>query len=105
MEAQYLLNILFTIACGFVGYIFTRTQNYGERIQRLEDTTNNEVKDLKQDFKEFKKDINLRFEKIDNKLAELSSYVHGKKNAEMQMEKTLHLLLKHLEKHDEKDNL
>lgn len=104
MEIQYLLNILTLIVSGFVGYIFTRSQNFGERIQRLEDITNNDVKDLKQEFKEFKKDINLRFEKIDGKLSELSSYVHAKKNSEMQMEKTLHLLLKHLEKHDEKDN-
>lgn len=104
MEIQYLLNILTIIITGFVTFIFTRSLTQGERIQRLEDITNNEVKELKQEFKEFKKDINHRFEKIDGKLAELSNYVHAKKNSEMQMEKTLHLLLKHLEKHDNDTN-
>lgn len=104
MEIRYLLDILTLIIGGFVAFIFNKVNNISERTQRLEDITNNEVKELKQEFKEFKKDINLRFEKIDGKLAELSNYVHAKKNSEMQMEKTLHLLLKHLEKHDEKDN-
>lgn len=104
MDVQSIFNLLITVL-GFMSlFIFNKTLSNTERIQRLEDITNNEVKELKNDLKDFKKDIDVRFEKIDNKLLELSSYVHAKKNSEMQVEKTLHLLLKHLEKHDEKDN-
>lgn len=99
MEAQVLLNILTIFLTGLSSFLFWRSITHGERIQRLEDITGNEVKELKEDFKEFKKEITDKLDKAMNSIKDMGVQIHKEKNVEQQMQSTLSSLLKFMEEH------
>ena len=90
---QILFNLLSTGTAGFAGFLFFRSLGHGERIQRLEDITGNEVKELKEELKDFKKEVN-------QKLEDLKNMVHREKNQEGQLNQTMKLILDYMIRHE-----
>lgn len=92
------------IAVSFLGavskYLFDKVSDHEKRIQKVEDVQGTKIDQLGREIHELKNDVS----KMNRKIDELASHVHKEKNVEMQIEKTLHLVLKRLEKLDEKDN-
>jgi DNA-binding transcriptional regulator GbsR (MarR family) len=99
MEAQSLLNILVLFTTGLTSFLFWRSISPGERIQRLEDITSNEVKELKEDFKDFKKEVTGKLDSAMSSIKEMGLQIHKEKNIEQQMQNTLSNLLKFMEEH------
>lgn len=99
MDAQSLFNILILFSTGFCSFLFFRSIAHGERIQRLEDITGNEVKELKEDFKSFKKEITDKLDKAMSSIKDMGVQIHKEKNVEQQMQATLSSLLKFMEEH------
>jgi len=104
VETQTLLNLLTLIMSGLTSFLFWRSITHGEHIQRLEDITGNEVKELKQDFKEFKKDVTNKLDLAMDSIKDMGVQIHKEKNVEQQMQSTLSSLLEFLERHHERKN-
>lgn len=96
---QTLLNLLILFTTGLTSFLFWRSITHGEKIQRLEDITGNEVKDLKEDFKEFKKEISAKLDSAMSQIRDMGVQIHKEKNVEQQMQSTLSSLLKFMEEH------
>lgn len=99
METQNILDLLVLFAAGLSSFLFVRSISHGERIQRLEDITGNEVKELKEDFKEFKKEITDKLDTAMSQIRDMGVQIHKEKNVEQQMQATLASLLKFMEEH------
>jgi hypothetical protein len=68
-----------------------------KRCQKIEDIQGNKLDNLSADFKEFKHDVTA-------KLDVLTTMIHKEKNQEGALNQTLTLLLKELERRDERNN-
>jgi TolA-binding protein len=106
-----LVIVLISMVVGLVGVVYAiltarltkvenkvenKVEDHEKRVQKLEDTTVNQIKDLKVEIKEFKSEINIRFDKIETNQAEMLNMVHKEKNVEQQMQNTLQGLLEFL---------
>lgn len=97
---QILFNLLSTGTSCFAGFLFFRSLGHGERIQRLEDITGNEVKELKEDMREFRTELKEFKKEVNENLDSLKSMIHREKNQEGQLNQTMKLLLDHLMRHE-----
>ena len=87
----FLGGIFWTIASGVTIYLFTMVISLKERVQRVEDIQGTKLDNLSADFKEFQKEMK-------HDLGALKTALHREKNAENQLNTTLTLVLKELEK-------
>lgn len=100
MNIEILTQI--TLVFGLAAYIWNdakvrnektcvKVEELEKRVQKIEDVQGNKLDALSSDFKEFKHDIN-------EKLEALRVTLHREKNMENQLNNTLTLLLRELEK-------
>jgi exosome complex RNA-binding protein Rrp4 len=100
MNLEILTQI--SLVLGLAGYIWNdakvrnektalKVDNLEKRVQKIEDIQGNKLDSLSGEFKEFKKDIS---QKIDG----LTEMIHKDKNMEGQLNQTLSLLLKELQR-------
>lgn len=89
------------VAVSFLGavskYLFDKVQDHEKRIQKIEDVQGTKLDNISSELKDFKHDVA-------SKLDALTNMIHKEKNQENVLNNTLTLLLKELEKRDERTN-
>ncbi|MFN9518413.1 MAG: hypothetical protein ACK574_01620 [Bacteroidota bacterium] len=92
-DIQYIFNLIVGALTIVGGYLFNSSQSLDRRVQRLEDVQGSAIDGLKQDIK----DMEIKLDKLTEKVNQLASNVHAAKNAENQLTSTLTAILKYLE--------
>lgn len=95
---QALIDGIWKVLVPIVAFLLIKYVDHEKRIQRQEDVTFKDVKELKQDLKDFKKEMSDFQKEIAEKIDALTNMVHKDKNMENQLNSTLSLLLKELQK-------
>lgn len=92
-DAQTLLNFGIGTLAVVGAYLFNNQQQIEKRVQRLEDVQGGAVDGLKADIKE----MEVKVDKLTEKINTLASNIHAQKNADNYLNATLNAILKHLE--------
>ena len=88
-------SVFWTILSGFSVYLFTRSNNHEQRIQRIEDVQGSKIDQLEEKLEQFKKEIT-------EKIEVLTGMVHKDKNMENQLNTTLKMILEYMVNNNKK---
>ena len=100
LDFQYVFNLGIMALAGVATYLFNKSQDHERRVQKLEDVTSIKIDDLITKVDK----LEISNEKLELKINELAHNIHKEKNQEQQLAMVMNLMLKELEKRNEKDN-